>query len=75
LETAVSDVSVGFVYRFPDDDFEVGFGSRVPDVGHTVKAKGRTWTVAQVGSDSQQRAIVNLEPVAGGTDPETASAS
>ena len=39
----------GFLYRFPDQDFEVGFGGPVPRLGETVRAKGR--------------AIVNLEPV------------
>jgi hypothetical protein len=58
----VSD-SKGFVYRFPDQDYEVGFGGTVPLVGETVKAKGRAWKVTQVSRGFEERAIVNLEPV------------
>jgi hypothetical protein len=58
----VSD-SKGFLYRFPDQDFEVGFGGPMPGVGETVKAKGRAWKVTQVSRSSEDRAIVDLEPV------------
>jgi hypothetical protein len=53
----------GFLYRFPDQDFELGFGRPVPLVGETLRAKGRAWKVTQVSRGSEDRAIVNLEPV------------
>jgi hypothetical protein len=53
----------GFLYRFPDQDFELGFGRPVPLVGETLRAKGRVWKVTQVSRGSEGRAIVNLEPV------------
>ena len=55
--------SEGFLYRFPNRDFELGFGSRVPHVGETLKAKGRMWTVVQVTTGADDRAILSLEPV------------
>jgi hypothetical protein len=58
----VSD-SKGFLYRFPDQDFEVGFGGPVPRLGETVRAKGRAWKVTQVSRSAEDRAIVDLEPV------------
>lgn len=54
-------MSEGFVYRFPNRDFELGVGSRVPDVGDTLRAKGRMWTVVQVGKDASKRAVLHLE--------------
>ena len=53
----------GFLYRFPDHDFELGFGRPLPLVGETLRAKGRVWKVTQVSRGSEDRAIVNLEPV------------
>jgi hypothetical protein len=53
----------GFLYRFPDRDFELGFASRLPEVGETLTAKGRLWTVVQVTSGPDKRAILSLEPV------------
>lgn len=55
-------MSEGFVYRFPNRDFELGVGSRVPDVGGTLKEKGRMWTVVHVGRDANKRVVVHLEP-------------
>jgi hypothetical protein len=53
----------GFLYRFPDRDFQLGITSRVPEVGETLSARGRMWTVVHVGTaDLDKRAIVQLEP-------------
>ena len=53
----------GFLYRFPDRDFQLGMASRVPEVGETLTAKGRMWTVVQVSTGFDKRAVVSLEPL------------
>ena len=52
----------GFVYRFPNRDFELGF-SRVPEIGETVTAKGRRWTVVEVRRGADNRAVVSLASI------------
>ena len=52
----------GFLYRFPDHDFQLGVARRVPEVGDTLEAKGRGWTVVQVTRGRDGRAIAALEP-------------
>jgi hypothetical protein len=52
----------GILYRFPDRDFQLGFAGRVPEVGETLRAKGRMWTVVQVTRGADSRAVVSLEP-------------
>ena len=51
----------GVLYRFPDRDFQLGF-ARVPEVGETVSAKGRRWTVVAVSRGTDNRAVVSLAP-------------
>jgi hypothetical protein len=53
----------GFLYRFPDRDFELGFARHVPEVGDTLTARGRLWTVVQVTSGPDNREVLSLEPV------------
>ena len=53
----------GFLYRFPDHDFELGFTDHVPAVGETLRARGAMWTVVQVTRGSDNRAVVNLAPM------------
>jgi hypothetical protein len=62
-EVAVSE-GRGFLYRFPDRDFQLGIGAHVPEVGETLRAKGRMWTVVLVTRDADGRAVVSLEPTA-----------
>jgi hypothetical protein len=51
----------GFLYRFPDRDFQLGMATRVPEVGETLSAKGRMWTVARVTRGFDKRAVIHLE--------------
>jgi hypothetical protein len=53
----------GILYLFPDRDFQVGFARHVPEVGETINAKGRMWTVMQVTRGADNRTILSLEPV------------
>jgi hypothetical protein len=57
----------GFLYRFPDRDFQLGV-ARVPEVGETVRAKGRMWTVVRVTHSQDNRSVVNLAPLDKPTD-------
>ena len=59
----MSNGDSGIVYRFPDRDFQLGFTSRVPEVGEVLSAKGRMWAVVEVGMGSDNRVVVNLGPV------------
>ena len=58
----MGDGGSGFMYRFPDRDFQLGIGSRVPEIGATLTAKGRMWTVVSVTRGSDNRLVVHLEP-------------
>jgi hypothetical protein len=52
----------GFVYRFPNRDFQLGF-SRVPEIGETVTAKGRRSTVVEVRRGTDNHALVSLASI------------
>ena len=53
----------GFVYRFPDRDFQLGYARRVPEVGDTLTAKGRRWRVVDVTLGHDDRVVVRLLPL------------
>ena len=47
------------VYRFPDDDFAIVMGARVPQVGSSIRTRGELWTVTEVTPGV--RTLVRLE--------------